>query len=348
MAAPGIPQNFTVQQSNQQILASWSMSPGATSYIVQRSQDNITFATVAAVSGSPLATQYLDTTVSLGNTYWYRVAADNGATSPYTSSASAIPTPTGEMSLAELKRKSRERADRLNSQFVTDSELRGYINQAMFELRDLLTTVYEDYFIAAPITFATNGTSAAYALPNGSNTFTDAVTGSTITPQPFYKLIGVDLAVQNVNNGYVNVPKFEFINRNQYVYPNTSSTLYGVYNMRYRVMGSNIQFIPTPSGGQTIRLWYIPRMTELLLDTDTTTQGISGWDEYVIVRAAKYMLDKEESDSTKLDQELLFLIKRIEESAANRDAGLPDKVSDSRMYPYGSGFGDRNGSSGGF
>jgi hypothetical protein len=121
-----------------------------------------------------------------------------------------------------------------------------------------------------------------------------------------------------------------------------------VYNMRYRVMGNNIQFIPTPSGGQKIRLWYIPRMNELLLDTDTTTQGISGWIEYVIVRAAKYALDKEESDTQKLDTEILFLIKRIEESAANRDVNLPDRISDARMQSYGSGFGDRNGSSGGF
>jgi hypothetical protein len=118
--------------------------------------------------------------------------------------------------------------------------------------------------------------------------------------------------------------------------------------MRYRVMGSKLTFIPTPSGNQTIRLWYIPRLAELLQDTDTTTTGVSGWVEYVIVRAAKYALDKEESDTTKLDQEILFLKQRIEESAANRDAGTPDKISDSRMTSYGSGFGDRNGSSGGF
>ncbi len=110
-------------------------------------------------------------------------------------------------------------------------------------------------------------------------------------------------------------------------------------------MGSNIEFIPTPSGNQTIRLWYIPRMVELLKDTDTTTSGISGWIEYVIVRAAKYALDKEESDSSRLTEELMFLKQRIEESAPSRDAGLPDTISDSRSNTgWGRGW---NGGSGG-
>ena len=113
-------------------------------------------------------------------------------------------------------------------------------------------------------------------------------------------------------------------------------------------MGKNIEFIPTPSASQVVRLWYIPRLIELLLETDTTDTGISGWIEYVIVRAAKYALDKEESDTSKLDQELMFLNKRIEESAANRDAANPDTISDSRRN-YGNGFsGGWNSGIGGF
>ena len=81
---PGIPQNFTVQTANQQNLVSWSLSPGATSYVVQRSLDNVTYTTIATVSGSPLATSYLDTAVVLATQYWYTVAAVNisGSSSP--------------------------------------------------------------------------------------------------------------------------------------------------------------------------------------------------------------------------------------------------------------------------
>ena len=355
MSAPGIPQNFTVQTSNQQILVSWDLSAGADSYQVQRSLDNITFTNLATVSGSPLATSYVDTAVVLGVQYWYQVAALTGVlASPYTNTASAIPTPTAEMSLQALKLQSRQRADRVNSQAVTDSELRVYINQAMFELYDLLVTLYEDLYVATPIQFTANGNQYLFPLPNGSNTFLNGINLQSFVPEPFYKLLGVDLAIQNVTNGYVTVNKFNFIDRNRYVYPNTSSTIYGVFNMQYRLMGLNqIEFIPTPSGNQSIRVWYIPRLKELLLDTDTTTIGISGWLEYVIVRAAKFILDKEETDTTKLDQELLFLKGRIEETASNRDAGLPDTISASRQsggtgWGDGGGSGGFNGSTGGF
>lgn len=355
MAAPGIPNNFEVQTSNQQVLVSWDLSAGADSYIVQSSLDNITFTVLATISGTPLATSYLDTTAALGVQKWYKVAAVSGAfQSPSTNSASAIPTPTAEMSLQGLKLAAQQRADRVNTQFVTQNELRGYINQAMFELYDLLITLYEDLYVATPIQFTADGNTYLFPLPNGSNTFLNGITLQSFTPKPFYKLLGVDLAIQNVTNGYVTVNKFNFIDRNRYVYPNTSSTIYGVFNMQYRLLGLNqMEFIPTPSGNQSIRVWYIPRLKELLMETDITDIGISGWLEYVIVRAAKYILDKEESDTSMLTQELLFLKGRIEETASNRDAGMPDTISATRQsggtgWGDGGGSGGFNGSTGGF
>ncbi len=340
MSAPGIPNNFLVQTANRRNLVSWDQSAGATSYVVERSLDNVTYTSLATVSGSPLATSYLDTAVTTGTQYFYRVAASNGTQSGFTAPQSSTPTPTGEQTLAQIRLAAQQRADRVNSNFVTQPEWRNYINQAMFELYDLLVTVYEDLYVATPISFNCDGTTFLYDLPNGSNTFNNGINGQSFTPEPFYKLIGVDLALNNANNAYVTVNKFNFADRNRFVYPNTASTIYGVFNLQYRLLGLNkIEFIPTPAGGQTIRLWYIPRLIELLQETDTTTTGISGWIEYVIVRAAKYALDKEESDTTKLDQELLFLKARIEETAANRDAGMPDTISNVRNNIGGTNYG---------
>ena len=348
---PNVPQSFFVQTANQQNLISWAQSPGATFYTVQSSLDNVTYTTLATVSGSPLATSYLDTTAALGTTIWYQVSAGNTAgSSSYTVPQSVVPTPTAEMSLGAIRLQAQQRADRVNSNFLTLSEWNQNINKAMFELYDLLITVYEDYYLAPPIQFVSDGVTYMYQLPNGSNTFLNANNpAQTITPPPFYKLLGADLALNNAVNAYVTINKFNFIDRNRFVYPNTASTIYGVFNLQYRLMGSNIMFIPTPTAGQAIRLWYIPRLKELLQDTDTTTTGISGWIEYVIVRAAKYALDKEESDTTKLDQELLFLKGRIEESAANRDAGIPDKISDTNQGGWANGWnGGTNGAIGGW
>lgn len=353
MAIPGVPTNFFVQTANQQNLASWNLSPGATSYIVSRSEDNVTYTTIATVSGSPLATSYLDTAVTLGTQYWYQIAALNiSGQSIFTAPQSVIPSPTGEMCLSQIRLQAQQRADRVNSQFVSMPEWNTYINQAMFELYDLLVTVYEDLYVATPVQFMTDGSTFLYDLPNGSNTFLNGINPNiTFTPEPFYKLLGVDLSIQNSNNGYVTINKFNFIDRNRFVYPNTASTIYGVFNLQYRMLGKQIEFIPTPTANQGVRLWYIPRLKELLQDTDITTTGISGWIEYVIVRAAKYALDKEESDTTKLDQQILFLKGRIEETAANRDAGQPDKISSTRTNSGQWGSGPNtgwNGSSGGY
>lgn len=333
MAVPGIPQNMVVETGNQQILVSWDLSPGADTYNVQRSLDNVTFTSLATVSGSPLATSYLDTAVSLNTQYWYKVAAssDGGSTySGYTNAQSAIPAQSGEMSLGAIRLASQQRADRVNSNFVTKEEWNQYINQSMYELYDLLITTYEDYFLATPIQFVTNGNQFLYPLPDGTLTFQNALTLTNFIPPALYKLTGVDLALQTASNAYVTINKFNFIDRNRFVYPNTASTIYGVFNMQYRMMGNNIEFIPTPSANQYIRLWYVPRLTNLLQDTDTTTVGISGWCEYIIVKAAYYALTKEESDTSSLVMQLQALTDRIISSASNRDEGQPDKISDTR------------------
>lgn len=350
MATPGIPQSFNAQSANGTNLVSWTLVAGATSYIVNRSFDNVTYAALVTLSGSPLATSYLDTAVTLGTQYWYTVQASNvSGTSSATAAQSVIPTTSGEMTLSQIRLATMQRADRVNSNFVTLPEYTTFINLALFELYDLLVASDPDLFIATPVQFTSDGTTFLYNLPDGLTTWTNGLNQSTqFVPPPFYRLYGTDLALQNATNAYVTINKFNFVDRNRFVYPNTSSTIYGVFNLQYRLLGDTqsgkqqIMFIPTPSAGQAIRIWYVPRMTQLLQDTDTTIQGISGWIDYVIVRAAKYVLDKEESDTTKLDTELIFLKGRIEEMAANRDQGIPDKISDTRSN-NGSGYGGQGG-----
>lgn len=241
-----------------------------------------------------------------------------------------------------------ERADRVNSNFVTLPEWNLFINQAMYELYDLMITVYDDYFKAPSASFTSNGSQQIFPLPDGLLTFLDD-NRQPFVAQPFYKLLGVDLALNTANNAYVTVNRYNFIDRNRFVYPNTASTIYGVFNLQYRLMGKNIEFIPTPSGGQIIRLQYVPRLPALLQDTDLTTIGTSGWLQYVIIRAAKYALDKEESQTDTLTQELLFLKSRIEESATNRDIGQADTISDTRQGNWSDGWGGgRNGAIGGW
>lgn len=348
MAIPYQPQGLTAQQADGNILLLWNGSLGATSYQIQRSLDGVNFINLASTPGI----QYLDSYPGVGIQYFYQVAGINGSgTSPYSSIVSMVAAPPGEMSLGELRIRSQETADRVNSTFVTKSEWNAFLRLAMYELYDLLITTFDDYNIASPVFINTNGTTFLYPIPSGVNYLGGVLGGLTGAPSPrLYKISGLDLGVNTSNNAWVTLRSFNWIDRNNYVYPNSTSTIYGVYNMRYRLMGNNITIIPTPAGNQQVRLWYAPVLTSLLADTDLTTIGYSGWLRYVIVRAGKYALDKEEgSDTSKLDSEILFLKTRIEQSAASRDQGVADTISNTRRDPVygGSGFAD-GGSNGGW
>lgn len=350
---PYQPQGLTAQQTDGNILLTWQGSLGATSYQVQRSTDGVNFSNLASAG---VVTQYVDSLPGVGIMYWYQVAGVNtSGTSPYSVPAQMVAAQPSEMSLYELRRRCRQRADRVGSEFVTDEEANYFIRMGCYELYDILMTSYEDWFASKYFIINTDGTTANYPLPDGATNYLGGVyNGTSGAPaQAFYKLAGVDLNVNTstITPSRVSLLKFEFIKRNQYVYPNSTSTIYGVYNMRYRIMGNNINIIPTPAGNQTLICWYSPRLPALLSDTDLTTIGVSGWLEYVICRVAKYMLDKEQDiDTTKLDNEILFLKQRIEQASQNRDAGIPDKISETRTDPIygGTGWGGGSSSSGGW
>lgn len=329
MAIAGTPQNFNLQQANGKTFLSWNISAGATSYSVQRSTDGITFSVVA----TPSVTNYLDTTVTVGTNYYYQVASVNGSgTSPYTSAQNIVPTLTADLSLGQVRLLAQQRADKVNSNFVTLPEWNTYINQSYFELYDLLVTVFEDYFVQTPLIITTDG-----------------ITAQTTLPTDFYKLMGVDLGLDNNSNAWVTLRKFDFIQRNRYVFPNIASTYFGLFNLQYRLVGNTLMFIPLPQAGQFLRIWYVPKLTQLLQDTDILT-GVSGWSEYVIVDAAIKAMQKEESDVSVLAAQKMMLIKRIEESAMNRDVGAPDTISDTRSsgQRWGSNYGNGEGNWGGY
>ncbi len=236
-----------------------------------------------------------------------------------------------QKTLSQLITEVRQRADMTNSQFVTDAELTNYINNSYYELYDMLVSAYgEDYFVAPALTFQTNGTDYKYALPNGAN-YSSA--------PALYKFLGLDLSLGNTPDSWVTIRNFKFAERNRYSVPNFQS-FYGVTNLRYRLEGSDLVLTPTPQGGQTLRLWYIPQLIPLSAPSDVMTP-ISGWDEYVIVDAAMKAKDKQESDVTVLLNQKLMLKQRIEGMSQNRDAGFPQRVGDTQYtdfwYPNGQG-----------
>lgn len=214
------------------------------------------------------------------------------------------------MQLSDLRTAVRQRADMVGSQFVTDAELNSYINQSYFELYDLIVQKYGDnYYVQTPYSFTTDGVNQYFNLPSD-----------------FYKLLGVDLALSTTLDSFVTIRPFNFSERNRYAIPNFQS-FYGVTNLRYKLNANQLWLTPIPSSGQTIRIFYVPKMTTLSADGDTV-DGISGWTEYIIIDAAIKAMQKEESDVSVLAMQKQAMIQRIESAAENRDAGQPATVSD--------------------
>jgi hypothetical protein len=98
-AIPAAPTGLTATAGNASVALSWTASAGADSYNVYRGT------TAGDESSTPIATGitttfYTDSTVTNSTTYFYKVAAVNGAgTSPLSNEASAMPSTTALYSL---------------------------------------------------------------------------------------------------------------------------------------------------------------------------------------------------------------------------------------------------------
>jgi hypothetical protein len=212
------------------------------------------------------------------------------------------------ITLVELRLQTRQRADQEKSKFVTDAELTGYINSSIAELKDLLLEAYgSEYGVVDPYQFSTVADTNQYALP-----------------ADFYELKGVDIEIEN--GRWCTIDKFNFNERNRWQNLGTWNVL-GLPGIRYRLLGDNIMFAPTPDSNVNVKIWYVPVATKLVNDTDELND-LNAYSEYVITDAAIKCMQKEESDVTVLVMQKEALRKRIVDKAANRDANKPSSVSD--------------------
>ncbi len=347
-ALTAIPANVVISTGNGQNYLSWQQVAGATGYSIQRSTTGL-LGSYADYATSPM-NNYLDSAVTVGTQYWYQVASINGSgTSNFnptgTNSLPLTITPClpGQINLGYIRYMSKLKADKLQSQFLTDDEWNFNINQSAFRLYDLLVQKFgEKYFLAPPIqvsvsSFVVSQGLAFAAMPNGA-LYNNA--------PALYKLSGVDVSVNPSNGQWFPLPKFNWLDRYRYATLQLSGTVQSIFGLAYCDNGSNIWLIPQPQASLYIQLWYVPIMNQLLQDTDMLAFSLSGWSELVMVDAAIKALVKEESfeQAAALISERAGILDRIETVASNRDVGQPNTVTNTRAR-----VGDQNfGSFGGF
>ena len=218
------------------------------------------------------------------------------------------------VTLGDIKERARVRADMVNSGFVSDQELREFINSSIAELWDLLVSSYGEDYLTESFPFTINTSQDEYDLPGD-----------------FYKAQGVDLNIGP--NNAISIKKFNFSERNRYDGAYYNWGLDGGVRVRYRIVKDKIKFTPIPIGNYTVNLWYIP-CAPVLLRNNETLDGVNGFEEYVIIDVARKMLMKEESDTSMMELEKANMKKRIEDMAQDRDAGLGESVQDVQNMNY--------------
>lgn len=162
--------------------------------------------------------------------------------------------------LGSIRLQSQQRADLENNPAVSTQEWNSYISNSYKRLYNMLISAYgNDYFISAYYSFSLTG-AQFYSLPDGTPSFLDANGNQALK---FWKLLRVDLQYSASPSGYVTLRRFEDIERNKFGFPNTAINWNGYSNLRYRITGNNLEFMPLPSGGQNARIMYVPAPANL-------------------------------------------------------------------------------------
>jgi hypothetical protein len=210
--------------------------------------------------------------------------------------------------LTDIMRRVRSLADQQGA-FVSDDDLKDFINDDYEDLYELLVGKHENYFESEATIPIVAGTSD-YALP-----------------EDMFKLLAVDILLVSSSSEYYSVRPYNNQQRNAFSASRWDLTLEG--SARYQMRGAFIRFIPLPLTAQTCRIKFVPQVARLVSGTDKIPYPmVAGWVRYIIVGAAIRCRMKEETDWSDLGAEKARLEARIEKSAANRDANEPQRISD--------------------
>lgn len=170
----------------------------------------------------------------------------------------------------DLRAEVRQRADMVNSGFVSDWEVDRAVSQSWAQLYEQMCSSGEDYYLKYVDISATSGGFYDFAPLNNS------VSGQKATD--VYQVRGVDAVYSD--NCTVNLPRFNWEERNIYAATPALTPYYPI--TAYRVMQNpvtqrdSIQLIPDNSNGISyLRVWYYPS-AKAVGYTATITNGGSG------------------------------------------------------------------------
>ena len=195
-----------------------------------------------------------------------------------------------------------------------DADLNEYIDLALGALHRALSEGIVDQRLLGSTTVSLTSGTTAYALP-----------------ATFDHLISVDLTA----NGHKSwLSAYEMHERAALTSPDVTTT--GVPTL-YRLRGSNIEYLPSPSGSYTSTLWYVPTPTQFTADGDTF-DTINRLDTFLFAYAARFIgvRDKNTTLVGLCDELIGEMREDIKTVSRNRDKNSPPRIVDeSRSNRWG-------------
>jgi hypothetical protein len=209
---------------------------------------------------------------------------------------------------ADIRTKARELADQEiadaldpDADYIDDTEANRMINDSLAAWHTLVAK-------AVPERFETEQTITA----NGATSYS--------LPANHYLTLGVDY--QLADNCRVELRRVMAQERNVF-----GSSVYAQAE-GYRLKGATLVLLPPPSSGTYIHVYVTAAPT--LTDDSTTVDGINGWELWIVYDVAVKMRLKQGDDVEALVRDRDRIEAKIEAAAAEREAGQPSRVVDTR------------------
>jgi hypothetical protein len=242
-----------------------------------------------------------------------------------------VATATGQ----NLVDTARSRSGYQNTQFVTDAEVLGFVNDRCIELRDLINEQDESYgsqpypFTLPDAVLAAACAAASLAAPppnfaalpddcdraqgldlgNGAGPFTSGGGPGGMRPET--------------------VHEFSFQNRNDQDGPR--------FKMFGRIAGKEVLMVqPEQSAQGNYRLWYIPQWVPLAL-TDSLDMTMNRFNRYISIGAGIDILTKAKRDTSSLEKALGVVARAVATMSQNRETEAEQGGTDNQSrqtWPY--------------
>lgn len=206
----------------------------------------------------------------------------------------------------ELRTRVRERADMESSTFVSDAEMLRYISASYTELYDNLVNADPERYRREQ-TFTGDGSTSKFAC---AADYYGTIEIGYNTDQggryPLRRIFGHE------------------INNYRQTQAATAAGWAPVYNVT-TPSTEKLELFPTPESGQTYTHTYIVAPADLTTAADVVN-GISGWEEYIVIDCAIKCRTKEETPTGDLERALGRFIERLNIMRHNRNASVAGRV----------------------